>query len=122
MTIPEVPRRYQGASYTRERYIEGWQDAQAGRPHAHASHAQEIIQRQGQAQYDAYSAGHAAGRVAVTLKSTLVERLYATLDELEQPNSEVPDRDQLSALATRLHQAAEQIEAYLQTNPRGEGS
>jgi hypothetical protein len=67
MTQPIIPKKYAGRRDTRERYTEGWQDARAGRPHAHAGHADAIIQQQGSLPYDAYSAGHAAGQAAAQL-------------------------------------------------------
>lgn len=111
MNTPDIPRQYQGSRYTRERYTEGWQDGRAGRPHAHAGHADTIIRNQGQAQYDAYTAGHAAGREAASAEPGLIAWANALLNELEQADLRTLDASQLTALAARLRRLAAQIEA-----------
>jgi hypothetical protein len=113
MSTPNVPRKYQGTRYTRERYIEGWQDAQAGKPHAHAGHADEIIRQQGQAQYDAYSEGHAAGRQPFQAEPELIVRANALLDELEHSTVAALHTDLLTELVARLRRVTERMEAYL---------
>jgi hypothetical protein len=114
MTTPAVPRQYWGSRYTRERYVEGWQDGRAGKPHAHASHAAAIIRRQGQAQYETYSAGHTAGREAAVAEPGLIAWLNARLGELEQAQPGALDAGQLASLAARLRRTAAHLETSVQ--------
>jgi hypothetical protein len=113
MTKPNIPPQYEGSRDTRERYTEGWQDAKAGKLHAHASHAEEIIRQQGSLPYEAYSAGHAAGREAAQSEPALISHATALLDELEQiALAELPI-DDVAELAARLRRATETLEAHL---------
>jgi hypothetical protein len=112
MTTPKIPREYAGTRYTRERYTEGWHDARSGRPHAHAGHAEEIIRQQGRQQYDAYSAGHAAGREAAQAEPAIMAHATALLDELEQIDLALLPIGQVAELAARLRRATETLEAH----------
>jgi hypothetical protein len=114
MTPPNIPKQYKGSRETRERYTEGWQDARAGRPHAHVRHANAIIQQQGRRSYDAYSAGHADGRVAATSEPALIAQASALLDELEHMDLTLLPADQVAELVARLHRATEIFETHLQ--------
>ena len=113
MTQPNIPKAYAGSRDTRERYTEGWQDARAGRPHAHAGHANAIIQQQGRRSYDAYSAGHAAGRVEAKSEPALIAHASALLDELEHLDLALLPVDQVAELAARLRRALDALEAQL---------
>jgi hypothetical protein len=117
MNASDVPRQFQGSRYTRERYLEGWQDGRAGRPHAHAMHADEIIRNQGRAQYEAYSAGHEAGREVAAAEPGALARANGLLDQLQQTRLGSLNASQRSQLAARLRAVAAQIEAG---NPPGE--
>jgi hypothetical protein len=110
MSTPDIPRKYQGTRYTRERYSEGWHDGRAGKPHAHADHADEIIRQQGKSQYEAYSAGHAAGREAAVAEPSLMAWASGLLDELGQARLATLDASQLAELVARLRRLAEKIE------------
>jgi hypothetical protein len=114
---PPVPRRYQGARYTRERYLEGWQDGRAGRPHAHAAHAEQIIQHQGQAQYDAYTAGHAAGRDTAAAEPGVIAWVNAMLDDLERAPLAALDSSRLAVLAARLRRMADLLDSAARPAP-----
>jgi hypothetical protein len=116
MSAPDVPRKYQGSPYTRQRYIEGWQDGRAGRPHAHARHAEEIIREQGKAQYEAYSAGHAAGREAPGMEPSWLAQAGALLEELEQMELGTVPNTQLTELAKRLDRMAEKLVAHIRAD------
>jgi len=111
MTTPQIPKKYQRTTAARARYIEGWQDAQAGKTHGYTgADADLFIMRQGKAQLDAYTDGYQAGGAPTT--SDIIARANALLDELERTPPDTLHLGNLGDLADRLHHVAEMIETY----------
>ena len=63
MRILKIPGQYQVTKAVQARFVEGWQTALAGRPHAYPTEkaVDAFKRRYGRAQFDAYSAGYEAG-------------------------------------------------------------
>jgi hypothetical protein len=55
-----IPGKYRATTTVQARYIEGWQDGLAGRPHAYTTDkaADAFKRKNGAAQLQAYSAGY----------------------------------------------------------------
>jgi hypothetical protein len=93
MATLKIPRKYQRAGADRMRYIEGWQDAQAGRAHAYSvgQVADEFTRHNGQAQLQAYSEGYIAGSPPIgppprpsTVTGERLQVIQAELGRLQQ--------------------------------------
>jgi hypothetical protein len=99
MATMKIPRKYQRAGDARTRYIEGWQDAQAGRAHAYSvgQVADEFTRHNGQAQLLAYSEGYTAGSTPIgpaPRPSTVTgERLLVIQAELGRLQQDYHDTD-----------------------------
>jgi hypothetical protein len=63
MHILKIPGKYRTTSAVQARYVEGWQTALAGQPHAYSTEkaADAFKRTNGPAQLKAYSAGYDAG-------------------------------------------------------------